>query len=132
MLATKAALGDIPNFYWCLEKGCGSGQIHEPARSDRACPDTLFVCHACKGRQCTRHAVRWHEGRTCQEYDRGSSPRLRQEKASELAIRGVSKRCPGCNRSVSKYVGCNHITCKFRMNPVPPFQPPACAFGPRP
>lgn len=113
MLATKAALGSIPNFYWCLENGCGSGQIHEPCKGNPACPDTLLVCHACNGRQCTRHTVKWHEGMTCEEYERRGSPKLKQERASKLVIDEISKPCPRCHRSISKYVGCNHITCKL-------------------
>lgn len=113
MLATKAALGKIPDFHWCLKKDCGSGQIHDLDEGTRSCPDTLFVCHRCRGRQCTRHAVKWHEGLTCEEYEEGNSLKLWQERASKAMIDEISKPCPSCHRNISKYVGCNHITCKL-------------------
>lgn len=112
------------DFYWCLREGCGSGQIHRPPRS-RLCPDTLFVCHACNGKQCTQHAVKWHDGLSCKEYEKSNPRKLRQDKASKRAVEKESIYCPGCNSPVSKISGCSHMECKFRSCPVLRLSAPA-------
>ncbi|PKS06772.1 hypothetical protein jhhlp_006846 [Lomentospora prolificans] len=112
-LLAKKLLSKVQNFYWCLSKGCNSGQVHLPSgRSDNSsCPKNLFQCHACGGRQCTLHGVKWHEGRTCREYDAMNPSKSKQDKASEATIKEISKECPKCKRNIIKSVGCNHMTC---------------------
>ena len=115
MLLAKKFLNKVQNFYWCLAKSCNSGQVHLPSgRSDSSsCPKTLFQCHACGGRQCTLHGVKWHEGRTCREHDATNPSKSKQDKASEATIKEISKECPKCKRNIIKSVGCNHMTCKL-------------------
>jgi hypothetical protein len=93
---------------WCLEPKCGSGQFHNAPRN---CFE--FSCHKCKGKHCTRHRVKWHEGMTCHEYDKQNKAKVKQDKASEATVKEISKQCPECNRPVHKFTGCNHITCEF-------------------
>lgn len=112
-LLAKKLLSKVQNFYWCLAKGCDSGQVHLPSgRPDNSsCPPTLLKCHACGGRQCTSHGVKWHEGRTCREYEAMNPSKSKQDKASQATIKEISKECPRCKRNIIKSVGCNHMTC---------------------
>jgi hypothetical protein len=61
-LATKAACESIPNFHWCLTKGCKSGQVQEPGNNK-------FRCKACNKSHCIEHGIAWHKRETCREYD---------------------------------------------------------------
>lgn len=61
-LSAKAALETIPNFRWCIMKGCKSGQVHEEASNK-------FRCVACKRSHCVEHNVVWHKRETCKEYE---------------------------------------------------------------
>jgi hypothetical protein len=112
-LTTKAAYESIPNFRWCITKGCKSGQVHPPGTAK-------FKCEACKKSHCVPHCVGWHKGETCKEYDYRTNKKLRkqEELASKKTIERTTKKCPGCKRSIEKSFGCDHMTCK------PPFLNP--------
>ncbi|KAI4867409.1 hypothetical protein F4820DRAFT_201713 [Hypoxylon rubiginosum] len=103
-LSAKALLGSIPDFMWCLNPKCSSGQIH-PAGCSRA------KCHGCKHSLCVRHHVPWHSGETCDEYERRTRRQRRNDKASEKHVKEITKPCPGCKRNVNKFIGCDHVTC---------------------
>lgn len=105
-LATRAALRSIPNFRWCLSTSCESGQIHDPACRK-------FKCAACKVKHCVYHDMPWHSGETCEQYDHRNRRRRKDEKASEEMIKRTTKVCPDCTKSVHKWTGCNHITCRY-------------------
>lgn len=62
-LSTRTALEIIPNFHWCLTKNCESGQVIAP-------DTTKFHCVACRIAYCIEHNVVWHEGETCEAYNR--------------------------------------------------------------
>jgi hypothetical protein len=62
-LCNREALSNVPNFIWCL--GCDAGQIHEDGES---CP--AVTCQGCNAVSCFNHKVPWHEGLTCDQYDR--------------------------------------------------------------
>ncbi|KAH6650219.1 hypothetical protein F5144DRAFT_555621 [Chaetomium tenue] len=103
-LVTRAALTKEPTFHFCLSPACGSGQMYE-----ENCP--RFECVSCQASSCLHHNLPWHWDETCQEYDKRNQDRRAAEKASQKAVRGSSKPCPGCKRDVHKFAGCNHITC---------------------
>ncbi|KAI1136910.1 hypothetical protein F5Y05DRAFT_90380 [Hypoxylon sp. FL0543] len=103
-LAVKALLSSIPEFLWCFNPRCNSGQIH-PTGCSRA------KCHACKRYLCVRHNVPWHKGETCEEYERRTRRQRRNDKASEEHVKEIAKPCPGCKKNVHKYSGCDHVTC---------------------
>jgi hypothetical protein len=63
-LAARSALANDPDFIWCQNAGCGSGQIHEGGDDM-----PLFVCQTCDFRYCVTHNIRWHEGETCTAFD---------------------------------------------------------------
>ncbi|KAI8963299.1 hypothetical protein F5Y11DRAFT_319885 [Daldinia sp. FL1419] len=103
-LATKAFLTSIPEFIWCLNPGCESGQIHAVGCSKAK-------CHGCKRNLCIRHNIPWHKGETCDEYDKRTRKQRKNDEASERHIKEMSKPCPGCKRNINKFTGCDHVTC---------------------
>lgn len=81
----------------------------------------IITCASCSHKVCAIHENAWHEGETCENYDRRSLSRKAQENreqeaASLAAIRKMSKKCPGldCNYYIEKNSGCDHMTCEFR------------------
>lgn len=117
--AFRAALGKMPNFFFCLDERCGSGHIH-----DKGC--ARFVCSDCGSKACINHEIPWHRGETCEQYDKRNEKRREDEKKSKKFIKKTSKRCPRCKRDVFKYAGCNHITCKSLAACISPVQPSVC------
>jgi hypothetical protein len=61
-LATRAALGSMPDFHWCMAPGCESGQIHEDGDDD------MFQCNACNTKSCVKCNRKWHENETCEQF----------------------------------------------------------------
>lgn len=106
-LILRAALKDMPEFYYCLSGKCESGQMHHPRSK---CPE--LQCAACGFRQCVKHDMPWHSGETCEQYDRRDQTRKKDERASEEEVKRSTRTCPGCKKAVYRYAGCNHITCK--------------------
>jgi hypothetical protein len=107
----RADLDSRPNFVWCGQKGCKSGQIHLPSQSPR------FRCQSCKKSHCVIHHVKWHKGETCAGYDYRNNDSLKkeEEEASRLLLKEMSKQCPGCKRHIEKIDGCDRITCEFLL-----------------
>jgi hypothetical protein len=73
---------------------------------------------------CIIHEDAWHDGETCEEYDYRSSGRKAQDQSAEeaaslVAIRELSKKCPGpnCVYNIEKNNGCDHMTCKLEEQP---------------
>jgi hypothetical protein len=58
----KAKAEAIPNFRWCINKGCNSGQVHKSSKPK-------FRCKTCRAKHCVKHGVEWHRRETCSEYD---------------------------------------------------------------
>ncbi|OCL04376.1 hypothetical protein AOQ84DRAFT_346315 [Glonium stellatum] len=112
-LMTRAALSADPNFRWCLNPSCDSGQIHKIRRNG-----PKFRCDECKKRFCMFHERPWHEGETCQQFDRRAVvERQKAEEAASAAVIGrTTKKCPGkpgqpCGWNIEKAAGCDHMTC---------------------
>lgn len=61
-LHTKAELEAMPGFYWCITKGCSSGQTIVPGTGK-------FKCVCCKQTHCMEHNMPWHKGITCKQYE---------------------------------------------------------------
>jgi len=64
-LQRNDALSKLPNFFWCPNPQCKSGQIHESSILE-----PIVVCTGCRGRFCFQHRVPWHETMGCEEFDR--------------------------------------------------------------
>jgi hypothetical protein len=108
--ARNAGLEIIPNFRWCLNPRCSSGQIHESASDG-----PIFQCRACGFKACVVHNRRWHRGETCAQFDERNNTREKraEEEASEELVLAISKECPSCAARIQKNDGCDHMTCRF-------------------
>jgi hypothetical protein len=108
-LQTSWTLSQIPDFRWCLNPICSSGQIH-PQDS----PNHILTCASCKYKICTVHDIQWHEGETCKQYDyRISGQKARHEEiATAKIIKQTTKPCPSCKANIEKVDGCDHMTCE--------------------
>lgn len=109
-LATRAHLGKLPNFRWCLSPTCESGQIHEDSFGP------IFKCMGCDMQFCTQHEMPWHHGETCDEYDQRVSREKQdeEEQATRKMLKKMAKMCPGksCGWMIEKRNGCDHMTCR--------------------
>ncbi|XTI93253.1 hypothetical protein V2W45_1430445 [Cenococcum geophilum] len=112
-LVTRAILSANPNFRWCLNPECDSGQIHENNRDG-----PVFRCAECKTKICVFHERAWHKGETCKQFDyRVAAEKQRVEEAASIAvIEKITKKCPGkpgqpCGWNIEKVAGCDHMTC---------------------
>ncbi|KAL6236808.1 hypothetical protein BDW75DRAFT_103017 [Aspergillus navahoensis] len=61
-LSFRHVLNADKNFIWCLE--CNFGQLHESGAEQ-----PLVQCFNCSAESCFKHAIKWHDGFTCDEYD---------------------------------------------------------------
>ena len=98
-----------PEFCWCARTGCGSGQLHI-----RRSEYPIVRCHACKFRTCFTHHCEWHQGRTCQQYDKDAQESEEVGLLQMLEDRTRFRRCPACQHGVEKNLGCDHMTCRCK------------------
>jgi sulfatase maturation enzyme AslB (radical SAM superfamily) len=93
----------IPNFQWCLNPTCPSGQEHISG--------ARFTCYSCHHQYCVRHGTAWHQNETCNQYDtRWIAARI-QDQASEEWKAVQAKKCPKCSALIEKDGGCDHMAC---------------------
>jgi hypothetical protein len=115
-LATREAIQSLPDFRWCAGEGCENGECYPNGeRTPR------ISCSGCGGVNCYIHQRLWHEGQTCEEFDRvaGADP-TQADAASAAMIHANTKRCPGrregstttCNAPIMKNGGCSHMSCE--------------------
>ena len=107
-LSARAALSAIPDFRWCLNQACTSGQIHNT-------DSPIFVCASCHAKHCVVHEKPWHEGETCLEYNNRTGKNGIDEEMSVRTIAKTTKTCPGagCGAHIEKSRGCDHMTCEL-------------------
>ena len=109
-LATRNALGALDECAWCLNAGCGSGQLNDNSRN-------YMDCDACGYKQCTKHNVQWHSGETCEQYEyrkSGQKARDDEERKTLEILDAVFKKCPGpnCGWKIQKNAGCDLTKCR--------------------
>ncbi|CAG8521915.1 17746_t:CDS:2 [Cetraspora pellucida] len=94
-LSFREAIRQIPDFRWCKNPRCGSGQEHFEKENS-----PIMICVACEKMTCYTHDVPWHEGRTCEQYEieKGTI-----EGATRDAIERETKCCPKCGFRIYKY-----------------------------
>lgn len=116
-LATLATLSDLPDFRFCLNPACNSGQLHTPNQGEEL--SNLMTCEDCGSRSCFTHQVPWHEGKTCAEFDaeiRAQEQRRGEDEATARYLETWTKLCPNRRcavRIVKRDRKCDHITCKY-------------------
>lgn len=116
-LAARGILGTLDNFFWCINQGCGSGQLHEGNEEGH---NPEMTCGSCGFHQCVRHEIAWHAGESCAQYEYRTSGRQQQDHDSEQTIGRTTQRCPNerCGVRVEKKMGCDHMTCEFCSSSV--------------
>jgi hypothetical protein len=120
-MKARAFLSAEPNFRWCINRGCSSGQILHLANTDETNlrnRGAMMQCHACRFVQCVVHSCAWHHNETCDDYDDRTDPegsKKAKEKKSQALIQKLTKKCPNeeCGWRIEKNQGCNHMTCKL-------------------
>ncbi|EUC67527.1 IBR domain protein [Rhizoctonia solani AG-3 Rhs1AP] len=114
-LLLRRALDQLPNFVWCKNPQCSSGQFHD--NDPTSCPNVK--CDACGHESCFVHDTPWHQGLTCSQYDSKMkrSAQTGKIRANEAYISKHAKACPnpGCGRVIEKGYGCDHMTCMGPM-----------------
>lgn len=86
---------------------CSAG--FTPASSDIEGNNSDIICQGCNTTYCFYHSNA-HAGKTCQEYLRDMSKRVKDELcASEQYVVKVTKGCPNCHSATEKNGGCNHM-----------------------
>ncbi|RIA99022.1 hypothetical protein C1645_800887 [Glomus cerebriforme] len=105
-LLLRQTLSKIPEFRWCKNSECNSGQIH--FEGDDA---PIMTCHACKQKSCYTHDIPWHQDSTCSEYE---ITRKGNDKETRDLLEKETKPCPQCGVRIIKGEGCNHIICGMK------------------
>lgn len=108
----RAALGDMPEFKWCIKPGCESGQIHDNSSGN----DPIFKCNECNSRMCVLCDREWHTDETCEQVTARLLAQPGENAASEQFIAQNSRKCPGCQSPIEKSEGCDHMTCKLQVS----------------
>ena len=110
-VSLRMLLSTMDSFKWCLSTSCESGQFHDPADGP------IVTCVSCGFRSCAEHDLPWHEGQTCDEYDRWrllSLGRTHNEERMYRVARKLflsMKDCPNCYVTIQKFGGCDHMQC---------------------
>src|ERR1700761_3070433 len=108
ILRRRAKDSSHPDWIFCLNAKCDSGQKHNKQEGNR------FVCKACGFKQCVKHQRKWHTTETCDEYENKSSTKRReQELASEKWKAKEARQCESCNVPIIKDGGCDSMYCKL-------------------
>ncbi|KAG8695921.1 hypothetical protein FRC08_007466 [Ceratobasidium sp. 394] len=97
LLLKREAEGE-KDFVWCKNPKCRSGQIHRNGKYN-----PVVICETCNAKSCYNHDRPWHEGLTCEQYDK-----LRQDeehnKATARYLAQHTKPCPKCHRKVGSHI----------------------------
>jgi len=94
-----------PEFRWCSNATCGSGQLVDGGED----ANSFFTCYKCRAMTCIRHRVPMHKGVSCDEYEKTLAT---DERALVDWKAKNTKACPKCNVPIEKNGGCDHMNCK--------------------
>lgn len=106
LLKAHKLLRNSPDFRWCKNAQCGSGQ-----ESINGTEHPIVQCHSCAARSCFIHDTPWHEGRTCAQQDAFVDEEASGEAATHQWMEAHTKKCPTCRSPIEKNDGCDHMTC---------------------
>ncbi|QRV87286.1 IBR domain protein [Ceratobasidium sp. AG-Ba] len=94
------------NFVWCKNPQCRSGQIHKAGKYS-----PIVTCITCGAKSCFTHDRPWHEGLTCEQYDKQRRDE-EHSRATDRYLAQNTKECPKCHRKIERNGGCDHMVCK--------------------
>ena len=101
----KLEIRNLPNFRWCLNTECVSGQVH-----NEGVENLRVICRACQSESCFLHQIPRGEGKKCVACDNAVS-RL-EEIAKTLR---VTKPCPRCKvLTIMDPLECGKAYCKYQ------------------
>ncbi|KAG8747062.1 hypothetical protein FRC10_002478 [Ceratobasidium sp. 414] len=86
------------DFVWCKNPQCRSGQTHKNGKYN-----PVVICTTCNAKSCYNHDRPWHEGLTCEQYDKQRRDE-EQHKATDRYLEQHTKACPKCSRKVGLHV----------------------------
>ena|SRR2546423_1118413 len=130
MISIKAMESD-PNFRWCANSKCKSGQIvsnggnltfvflitpfcnisvsdFAPCSFLLSAACSFFTCHRCKFKSCYTCRTPSHPNMTCAQYKAHTSP---PDPRTDKYLAQNTRVCRNCRRWCQKWDGCDHITC---------------------
>ena len=107
-IITHRTLEKMASFRWCKNKhGCGNGQLVSNWQNLRG----YYKCHSCNIKLCFQHEIEWHNGFTCDEYQKelNNNPQF----GSEQILSSFTKQCPNkdCKSLIAKLAGCDVMAC---------------------
>lgn len=135
-LERRGIADKTPGWRWCLAPRCKAGQVHHAPtqthpsikglgplrRTERRVKKfdgfvsgpNICICHKCGAKACASCDRPWHEGETCEEYQKRLKAQNLQEEeaASQKTIQKQSKPCPTCKANIERNGGCDAMRCK--------------------
>jgi len=82
---------------------------------------TSFVgCPLCSSRTCIDCGESYHEGTPCPLGPEGKTEaetQAAENRASQAEVEKISKACPKCGVRIQKDGGCDHMACRYNMDP---------------
>ncbi|PVF95643.1 hypothetical protein CPB86DRAFT_787878 [Serendipita vermifera] len=103
-LVISQAVEKMPDFRWCANQKCANGYLHIGGKER-----PMMTCPDCQTVMCFNHSVRWHNGQSCDQFQKVLEQRA--DVASEVFVERTTKQCPSCTASISKDGGCDHMIC---------------------
>ncbi|KAF7188941.1 hypothetical protein HII31_09864, partial [Pseudocercospora fuligena] len=109
--AHRHFIGEVtPGWRWCLAPGCNAGQVHEkqapaatkPKRKIKGKKDLEESQPDCGAQACVPCDRPYHTGEDCQTYQRRTKDKMDEEEKSLKELGRISKKCPGCGKSIQK------------------------------
>lgn len=95
--------------FYCPYKNCSVLMV-----DDGEVEVTMSECPSCRRLFCALCRVRWHDGISCEEFERLGEDEREEEDimVMKLAKDKSWRRCPNCRIHVEKTEGCLHMTCR--------------------
>ncbi|KAH9224590.1 hypothetical protein DL95DRAFT_282541, partial [Leptodontidium sp. 2 PMI_412] len=100
---------NLPNFCWCENPNCHSGQIHLPGSRD-----PKMTCIKCAFDTCFIHRLKWDEGNQPVQHNATTCKDFHIYSSEVAAIRKMTEACPNCGVRAEKDGGCKGMHCKSR------------------
>ena len=106
-LAFNQAIDKDKDFSWCPTPDCKFAFVF-----DEKTADCQLKCPVCERHYCLSCRVAYHEGITCEEYQRNHVLSENDKEFVAYAQGQKFKQCPKCNFWVERTMGCDCMTCR--------------------